>query len=284
MKKITLSLLTLAAITLALSPTAFAFEVEIDKSGTMNFYHGQILGKNSQAKNGAKTVKAQPTPFKTIPSYTQQDLKLKATDEAVEAEIQPKANAPISRGTGSMVESNKMTDQKMSVRMPTTQGQKTQDQKQTMIEIKSRQRNQKQALELKSKQVRAELKQGAEFKIDPETQLVTVITPSGNEHTLNHLPDQAVEKMSATGLFDATQLTDKTEADAEETEAPVKIETTDDGEVYYTTQATQHKRLFGLFPRQVETEVKLNDETGQVSTEELPAPTYFSQLLNDFSF
>ena len=90
--------------------------------------------------------------------------------------------------------------------------------------------------------------------------------------------------MSATGLVDTAQLTDETEAGAEDTEASVERETTDDGEVYYTTQATQYKRLFGLFPRQIETEIKLDDETGQVSTEELPASTYFSQLLNDFSF
>lgn len=124
--------------------------------------------------------------------------------------------------------------------------------------------------ELESRAIKAKLK-GADFNYDQESGDVSIITPSGQEHTLTHLPDEAVARMSAQGFF--------VDSDQE-----VEIETSDDESVQYKVQSQKTKKLFGLFNRQVEAEVVLDDLTGEVIEQEVPATDFWSQFLNRFSY
>lgn len=129
-------------------------------------------------------------------------------------------------------------------------------------------------LEFRSRAVKAKLS-GAEFSVDPETNEVTVTTPNGNEHTLTHLPDQAIERLKAAGVIDP-----ETETDGEREELEVK--TKEDGRVVYAAKVNKMKRLFGLIPRQVETQVELDDDSGEIEESEVAANPY-ARLLNRLS-
>lgn len=129
-----------------------------------------------------------------------------------------------------------------------------------------------QKLELKSRNVRAELK-GADFSFDPETNQVTLTTPSGNVHLLKHLPDQAVEKFrERAGVVDIE--------DPEE----VEVETNEEGEVVYTANTEVEKKLLGIFKRKVKTQLILNDDTGEVTQETMAGGSLLDQILNVWSF
>lgn len=124
--------------------------------------------------------------------------------------------------------------------------------------------------ELESKDSKAKIK-GADFNYDQETGLVSIITPSGQEHTLTHLPDEAVARMSAQGFFvDSNQ--------------EVEIEATTDDNVRYTVPSKKTKKLFGIFNRQVESKVVLDDLTGEVAETEVPTNSFWTNLLNRFSY
>ena len=140
---------------------------------------------------------------------------------------------------------------------------------QEMIEIKNKLREQQQSLEIKSRDVSAHLGGGAEFVVDPVTNELSIITPSGNTHVLHHLPDQALEQMSAHGV--------DTNVDQ------LQITTGDNGQVKFAAKAMKQKKLLGLFKREVETEVELDDNTGEVVETEIQPDTLFASLLNRLS-
>lgn len=124
--------------------------------------------------------------------------------------------------------------------------------------------------ELESNAAKAKLK-GADFNYDQESGLVSIITPSGQEHTLTHLPDEAIARMSAQGFFvDSNQ--------------EVEIETTEDSNVQYTLPSKKNKKLFGIFNRQVDSKVVLDDLTGEVTEKEVTPDNFWTNLLNRFSY
>ncbi|MBU1885837.1 hypothetical protein KKE34_04500 [Patescibacteria group bacterium] len=145
---------------------------------------------------------------------------------------------------------------------------------QETVEVKSRTESGENILGLKSRHTTALLKNGAEFQLNPTTNEVTVTTPSGQEHTLNHLPDQAIERMEAAGFF--------TEDGSVEKE--IEVKTYDNGELFYRKQDKIKKRLFGVIPVQVDSEVILNDATGEVIEKELAPDSLFKQFINAVSF
>ncbi len=144
------------------------------------------------------------------------------------------------------------------------------ERKDELMEIKSRQEKGEAHLEFKSRDVTAKSKQGADFSFDPETNEVSVLTPSGEEHVLNHLPDQAITKMRAAGVLKESDFEEETE---------VEIETTEDGVVQYKTQGVDQKKILGLFPIDIEKEVLLDDATGEVTETEKPIQSPFAALL-----
>ena len=150
-----------------------------------------------------------------------------------------------------------------------------QQREEEVLELKNKLKDREQTLELRSRNVKAALEQGAEFGLDPTTNEVTVVTPSGQEHTLNHLPDQAIERMKAVGFFTSEDNL---------AEEEVEVETNEQGELVYTKKDQIRKRLFGLFPRQVDSEIVLNDTTGEVVEYEAAPSSIFEQFLNAVSF
>lgn len=129
----------------------------------------------------------------------------------------------------------------------------------------------KAEIEFESRLVKAKAK-GAEFVVDPETRNVTVITPSGQEHVLTHLPDQAIVQLQASGVVNTDALT--------EGEGELRIETKEDGSVVYRTTVKKPKRILGLFKREVESEVELDDSTGEVTETEVEANSLVGRFLN----
>lgn len=139
------------------------------------------------------------------------------------------------------------------------------------IEIRDRSvENGESRFEIKSRNVKAKLK-GANFSYDTETGEVILTTPSGQEHFLQHLPDQAIARMTENGFF---------VNEGQE----IEIETTEDGQVLYKAASKKNKRFLGLFNRQVNTEVILDDLTGEIVEIEVPTNSAFINFLNSLSF
>lgn len=145
-----------------------------------------------------------------------------------------------------------------------------------MVELRSELKDKQQVLELKSRNVKAALKQRTKFSLDPDTNEVTVVTSSGQRQVLNHLPDQAIERMQQAGVLDSSVPADQ--------EAEVEVETNDEDQLVYKRKDKIWRRLFGLFPRAIKSEVVLNDTTGEVIEQEAPANTLIGQFLNAISF
>ncbi len=127
-------------------------------------------------------------------------------------------------------------------------------------------------VEIESGDSSARLK-SAEFSVNPETNEVTVITPSGQTHTLLHLPDVAIQRMTDAGVVNPSD---------SQAEAELTVETSADGSVVYKTKAKQVRRILGIVPVEFENEVELDDATSQVTT----TPTnesLFMQLLRSIS-
>jgi len=140
------------------------------------------------------------------------------------------------------------------------------------VRLESKDREGEHQLELESRNIRARLHQGAQFELNSETNEVSLITPSGEQKILNHLPDQAIERMQAAGLFSG---------DALESELLQVAVNSDTQQLEYRQKMYKQKRLFGLFNRQVGSNVVLNDETGEIHEEQ--HSTGFARLLDSLS-
>lgn len=141
-----------------------------------------------------------------------------------------------------------------------------------MVELrKNLETSEMNAVELQARNVRAKIR-GAQFVLDPETNTVGLITPSGNAHELNHLPDQAITRMSERGFFET-----------KEPEGELVLEATENTPEYRMRSAKE-KRFLGIFKRSVPSEVVLDDATGEVSETELPAESRLQRVLNALSF
>ena len=152
--------------------------------------------------------------------------------------------------------------------------QMRQERHQETVEVRNRANHGENILELKSRHATALLKDGAEFQLDPTTNQVAITTPSGQEHILNHLPDQAIERMEEAGFF----------SNEEGVEEEVEVQVYDNGELFYHKQDKIKKKLFGVVPIQVDSEIVLNDSTGEVIEKELVSDSIFTQFLNAVSF
>lgn len=131
---------------------------------------------------------------------------------------------------------------------------------------------QTQQLQVRSRDVAATVSEGAQLSYDPQTNEVSLVTPSGEEHTLNHLPDQALVRMQDAGLISGVNVDE------------LEVQTADDGQVYYKATYEKEKKLFGLFPRKVKTHVKLDDNTGDIYEVQSEATTPWQNFLNTLSF
>lgn len=127
--------------------------------------------------------------------------------------------------------------------------------------------------QFESRDVKAKIR-GSEIVVDPETNSVTVVAPNGETHELIHLPDQAMAQ-----LLEHSSSEGVNSLAAEE----IEIVTKEDGTVAYTVRQEKRKRLFGLFERTIETEVELDDSTGEITETDAEAESPLVRLLNSWS-
>lgn len=146
-----------------------------------------------------------------------------------------------------------------------------------MVELRNKIEEGKQVLELETRNVKATLSQGATFTLNPETNETIIITPSGNEHTLYHLPDQSILEMQNSGLLSLTN---------EENEHEIEIDIKDDGTVLYKVEDFKTKKFLGIFNRNIPTQVTLDDSTGEVKEIEVENEdeSFFEKILDSLSF
>jgi len=127
-------------------------------------------------------------------------------------------------------------------------------------------------LYLKTKEVQARIRDGQEVVVDPETNEIGLVMPSGKIKAVNFLPDQAATRFQE--FLDTATQTD---------ESGIELSTLEDGTVAYTLPAQKTKRLFGFISRNIPTNYVLNDETGEV--EEQPVTrTGIAQVFDLLSF
>lgn len=287
-------------------PAAMAVDIVITDRGDILWYDSQVLGDKSEDEQrqekpeNRSDEQRKPEIMRTNSAAERKELQIKAEDKNIEIRLQNAGSSP--QATPRLEKVETMKSERLQLQMPanlkaTEAGaavrneQRTQvkddlkvlrseyqeqlrearqERKQEMIEIRNQFKEQKQQLLLESRNVRAQLKNGAQFTIDPKTNEIMVTTPSGNTHILNHLPDQAIERMKAAGVI--------TESDE------LEIESADEGTVTYTLQARKAKKLLGVLKREIPVEVKLDDSTGEVNESELERSSVWQRLLDRLSY
>ncbi|MFH2118661.1 MAG: hypothetical protein ABII10_02920 [Candidatus Paceibacterota bacterium] len=178
--------------------------------------------------------------------------------ENVENEVEEREFSPAVKGNGLMLHVDEADPKLMTYREKLAEERQLRATE--MVQVKNQGEEGMMQTMLQSRQSNASLSQGAAFTIDPVTNLVTVTTPSGLEHVLYNLPDQAILRMEEAGLITA-----------EEANLPIDelgeliINATEDGLVYELQAPTQRKFL-GIFNRQVPRRIALVDDTGEVTT------------------
>lgn len=310
MKKPVLSFLLVVTLLLLSQLPALAMEIEISDSGVVSFYNDQVLGREDertnaagsresmQQRDGMQTGQAREAqPSRTMPANS--DTRLRVSEEHTRVEVRLEDKKQMERPTdrigfddiehtttdrlrvetsaqlrdkneerGERTEEKQMSRSEAAERALEERRNRTEEK----IEIRNQQREDgTQEFQFESRSVQARLN-GAEFILDPETNEVTVVTPSGEEKVLTHLPDQAIARMQERGFFDSVPGIDPEQVD-------LSIETKEDGRVVYSTVVEKEERLFGLFPRTVETKLELNDETGEVTEERVQQRSFLGRLL-----
>lgn len=150
------------------------------------------------------------------------------------------------------------------------QKQERQEREEERLELRNNIGPDGQELNLESRGIRAALRDKT-VTIDPETNSLILTTKDGEERVLTTLPDQAVERMLEVRGVD--------DVDTENVEIRER-----DGKLEYVTQARRMKRLFGLFERPVETELSVDDESGELTETVRQRSTLIGRFLDSISF
>jgi hypothetical protein len=280
-----------------------ALEVVVDDEGSTYFYNDQVLGEESkeskerpkrEERKKSEPAQKRAAPIKVVPANQDRQLRVKEVESSTELSVEAaqkrdqikeekKEQRPV------FEKQDVISTERLQLELPAElKTSETQELRSVRVfdERRGRQgekielKNEvgedgKATLELESRSVKAHSR-GAEFVIDPTTRNIILTTPSGKQHTLTHLPDQALTRMVEAGVVssDSAQVEDEV----------LQIETKEDGRVVYSAQVKKQKRLLGLLKRHVETKVEVDDETGEVETTELPAPTLLGKVANFLSW
>ena len=289
-----------------LAPQVLALEIQVTDKGEILFYENGVLGESTTTSN---TDSVQPV--KIVPATAQQSVRINIDQDGVNVQLRDKASGPVlykqalDEDNQSFTDAEEIEAGRLQMRFPAgqTDAQSDKAEKQAelkdqkaemseekkayleqlklerkervkeMVEIRNRvQDGGGQALELRSRNVAAKL-QGASFELNSETNEVILTTPSGQEHILQHLPDQALDRMKKLGALDQFAQVDE-----------IELATTADGEILYKAKASKTKKLLGIFNRQVDIEVVVDDQTGDVTENEVPAESGFARFLDRLSF
>ena len=239
-----------------------ALEVVVS-DGVVSVFQNTVLGESDPE---VRTGRAKDSQREQILTRQKQRVRVEKTGERTEIELRPTPS-------GSQSDERVMRDKPERIEQLEADRLDMQFQSDAEpVRLKTKDSRDEHRLELESRQVKASIPEGLQFELNSETNEVSLITPSGEQRTLKHLPDQAIERMRAVGLF--------SEGDALD-EAEVSVNS-DTQEIEYRQKVRVTKRLLGFIKRQVETEVVLNDETGEVSEE--TQATGFAGFLDSLSF
>lgn len=343
MQKTVLALLSVVFLLQLARLPALALDVIVHDNGSVYFYQGEVLGddnleeddeedeeelevrenKTEEAREQEKKNREmekkrieieRENPVKIITKSQKSKIQVKTENNMVQVRMEGKNKLAdvienkrfrLELPAAEQVESEEEVESTDSASVKQSREER-QERKEEKFEIQSEVADDGSIeFQFESRDVKAKL-HGAEFTIDPTTNVVTLITPSGTVHHLNHLPDQAINNMIragvisgitepiATRITDSALLEDATSSSDLDTasqsaaledvlESELELEVTDDGSVVYTTTVKKPKKLLGLFRRDVLTKVELNDETGEISESEVQASTLIGQLLNFLS-
>lgn len=280
----------------ATSQTVHALSIEITLQGKVTLYSGSVLGDeveaqelreieerrrmevNTQNQESVEKTARQKMELKeaaarkerrvikTLPESSKEKIRIREEKENIKLRVENGEE----KGDAKLRKVEELEDKRIDATFPaqlkldenSTEKRKQavmdrQLRKDEKIELRAEKKENGEAeFELVSRAVRAK-SNGAEFVLDPVTNQITITTPSGNQHVLVHLPDQAIENMQAKGL-----LTDEEVPELELTELS-------NGEVGYKAQVVRRKKLFGLFSREVPTEILMSDQVGTVVEQEV---------------
>lgn len=290
-----------------------ALEVIVQPSGAISVYQDQILGETTDRDAMARTGNTQENrrPTTQIQSQANQKIEFRRNGDSVQMEVIRDLPTSVRMPNGEEAqkvqdlqrfESNRMqttlpADRKMDSEtmspsqrhLQTIREQRAQRDGETIELKKAGQDGESQAarqiremrirdgveipeeadFELRSRDITARIRLNT-VRFDPDTNTVHVITPSGQERELNHLPDQAIERFKEFVLI----------AD----NSALELVPAETGDMYYRTLSERPARVFGFIPRQIQTELLLNDETGEVTERRTGNQTMFTRFIDLFSF
>jgi len=287
MKKISLFSL-ICLLSLIVVTQAKALEIEVSDNGTVKFYDDQVLGKNTTGETDDQPRQL----LRSVPASENKQINLQPKANSMRVEMQDKTMEK-DQDRLQLHQDDRMEVGRMQLEAPVSQNQKMmrtetetgtasgetlrerlrqerQERSEETMQIKNQVRNGDNELQLQTRNVKARLSQGAEFTLDPKTSEVTVTTPSGETHILNHLPDQAITSMTEAGFFGPNQILAN----------DIEVDTSGD-QIKYKAKIQENKRFLGLFRRQVEKDVVLDDQTGEIVEVNKPA---IQQILDFLSF
>lgn len=142
------------------------------------------------------------------------------------------------------------------------------------VEIQQAENSLDNALELRSREVAAEIDDTHELTVDPETNELGLQTENGEVISINHLPDQAKARLKELGKLDEIE---------DSTTQHFVLTTTPEGKVVYRLVAPKKYKFLGLFDRKIETEITLDDSTGEAEEERVES-SGFSAFLDALTF
>lgn len=271
---------------LFLPVSAFAYTINLQPEDTMILYQdGFVLGQMVNAQNSGETMRAN-TQVKTTTS-----TQLKAGDTTVRL---PTTNSRIQlESTGSATKvrvEQKLTGNERAQQSMLEKIQRIQnDAKEEGRDLTLQERNQIQTMEqqaqkmeykvlqddTKQEEVRVQLKNNVQvrsldgkfeiedgevraqtsfpLRIDAQSGVMTVVTPAG-EREVSVLPQQAVTNLMERGILSRV-----------ETNREESVTLRADGQgATYRILGSKSKRLFGLFPIDIQKEIDVSLETGEV--------------------
>jgi hypothetical protein len=294
-KRLFLILFPIFILFLSLAPLAQALVVYRDSLGQIMVYQGSILGETNRPE------KMNDNPMQEASKDSQDQIEEQYLIRRYEANgdkqvkiqsgLQNNLEAQVkvkNQGEDSKIRTMEMTENveaeqiRLRVEQPVEGGDSNQRQgvgddlddsstfKELLIE--------KEGDQFKFNSNGTAARTGAQFVLDQDSGLVSIVTPSGNTHELKHFPDEAMAVMQEKGKMNF--LTDAGQAPSSDN-YEMELVQNEEGEVVYRAQVRAQKKLLGLIPWEFEQELELNDSTGEVAMEQ--KPSLISQLLLAFS-
>ena len=255
-----------------------ALEIVVD-NGSVTFYQDTVLGEKDDARESSENLeKRELQKREEMTSRQKQLIRVKSEGEKTEVELRPvptrKSTNPIPEVREKLERIEQIESDRVSLEFESQERDTDEAMTKESVMIRSKNQDSANHLEIESRDIKAKIRAGAEFELNSETNEVTLITPSGEEHILKNLPDQAIERMQKAGL-----LVETSQLDTELVSVAVNSET---NAIEYRQKVQRAKKFLGLFNREVESEIVLNDSTSEVSEESVS--TGFQLLLDKLSF